>query len=77
MAILMCGMDSRIGFFHANNGRKHSLVFDLMELFRQPVIDRLVLTLANQRSIKPDDFIKSKDDCRLTDSARPALVFAL
>ena len=72
VAILMCGMDSRIGFFHANDGRKHSLVFDLMELFRQPVIDPLVLTLANQRSIKPDDFIKSKDECRLTDSARLA-----
>ena len=51
----------------------NSLVFDLMELFRQPVIDRPVLTLANQRSIKPDDFIKSKDECRLTDSARLAI----
>ena len=70
IAALMCGLDVRIGFFHANDGRKDALVFDLMELFRQPVVDRLVLSLLNLKVLKPDDFDRSKDDCRLTDSAR-------
>lgn len=70
VAALMCGLDVRIGFFHSGDGRKDALVFDLMELFRQPVIDRLVLSLLNLRVLKPDDFERSKDDCRLTESAR-------
>lgn len=66
IAIALSGMDARFGFFHSNDGRKDSLVYDLMEFFRQPVIDRFVLTLLNRRMIAPDDFDKSKTDCRLT-----------
>ena len=70
VSALMCGLDLRIGFFHANDGRKDALVFDLMEMFRQPVIDRLVLSLFNLKVMKPDDFERSKEECRLTDEAR-------
>lgn len=70
VAALVCGLDVRIGFLHANDGRKDSLVFDLMELFRQPVTDRLVLSLFNLKVMKQDDFERSKDDCRLTDEGR-------
>lgn len=65
IAIALVSMDARIGFFHSNDGRKDSLVYDLMEFFRQPVIDRFVLSLVNRKMISPDDFEKSKDDCRL------------
>ena len=70
IAILLSGMDARIGFYHSNDGRKDSLVFDLMELFRQPVIDRFVLSLANIKSFQPKDFQKTKEECRLTDEGR-------
>lgn len=70
VAALMNGLDLRIGFLHANDGRKDALVFDLMELFRQPVIDRLVLSLCNLRVMKPDHFERSKTDCRLTEAGR-------
>jgi len=66
IAIALSGMDARFGFFHSNDGRKDSLVYDLMEFFRQSVIDRFVLTLLNRKMISPDDFDKSKTDCRLT-----------
>ena len=36
-----------------------------MEYFRQPVIDRFVLSLINRKMISPDDFDKTKEDCRL------------
>lgn len=65
IAVSLASMDARIGFFHSNDGRKDSLVYDLMEFFRQPVIDRFVLSLVNRKMISPDDFEKSKDDCRL------------
>lgn len=71
IAIISQGLDPRIGFLHSNNDRKDSLVFDLMELFRQPVIDRLVLTLLWLQTYKPHDFDKgSEDECRLSDEAR-------
>ena len=70
IAVVLSGMDARIGFFHSNNGRKDSLVFDLMEIFRQPVIDRFVLSLSNLKIFQPKDFIETEEDCRLIDEAR-------
>lgn len=65
-------LDPRIGFFHANNGRKDSLVFDLMEPFRQPVVDRFVLRTLNYGALSPGDFRTTMDDgCRLTEKAFP------
>lgn len=56
LAIIGAQLDARIGFLHTNNGRKDSLVFDLMEPFRQSVIDRLVLKSINLGQFKVDDF---------------------
>lgn len=71
IAIIGQGLDTRIGFLHSNNNRKNSLVFDLMELFRQPVIDRFVLSLLRLQTYKPQDFEKNDEgECRLTDEAR-------
>ena len=58
-------LDARIGFFHSNDGRKDALIFDLMEFFRQPVIDRFVLSLLNRKMISPEDFEKTAEGCRL------------
>ena len=58
IALAAFGADTRIGFFHSNNGRKDSLVYDLMELFRAAVSDRLVLKLLNLGRIKPEDFVQ-------------------
>lgn len=70
IAAALAGMDARIGFFHSNDGRKDSLIFDLMEFFRQPVIDRFVLNLLNKRMIQPENFSATADDCRLTNDGR-------
>ena len=70
IATALAGMDARIGFFHANDGRKDSLIFDLMEFFRQPVIDRFVLSLLNKKMIQPEHFSSTPEECRLTDDGR-------
>ena len=71
MAVIGAGLDGRMGFFHSNNGRKDSLVFDLMEPFRQRIIDRLVLKLLNRKQFKPEDFSYMQDGgCCLRDAAR-------
>ncbi len=70
IATAILNLDARIGFFHSNNGRKDSLVFDLMEFFRQPVIDRFVLSVLNRKMISPEDFEKTEEGCRLKFEAR-------
>lgn len=71
LAVIGAGLDGRIGFLHANNGRKDSLIFDLMELFRQPLIDRLVLKLLNRGQFRPEAFEVSDElGCRLTLAGR-------
>lgn len=42
-AVLLAGLDSYAGFVHADRPGKYSLVLDLIEPFRQPVVDRAVL----------------------------------
>lgn len=70
-AIAGARLDPRIGFFHSNNGRKDSLVFDLMEMFRQSVIDRFVLRLMHHKVLLPIDFEHTEEDgCRFTELAK-------
>lgn len=64
------GMDARIGFFHSNDGRKDSLIFDLMELFRQPIADRFILTLLNKKMIQPENFQTDSESCKLNFEGR-------
>ena len=44
-AIHYAGLDPYTGYLHADRSGKASLVYDLMEEFRQPVADRPVLSL--------------------------------
>lgn len=60
IALAGARLDPRIGFVHANNDRKDSLVYDVMEIFRQPITDRFILRLINLKKIKPEDFKKGK-----------------
>ena len=65
------GMDPYVGFFHAPAPGRPSLALDLIEPFRAPLVDRLVLRLFNLRILAPDDFHKTSDGAvRLTDPAR-------
>ena len=50
------GFDPFIGFLHGLRYGRRSLPLDLVEEFRHPVIDGLVLSLVNKRSIKKSDF---------------------
>lgn len=71
VAIAGARLDARIGFLHSNNGRKDSLVFDLLELFRQNVIDKFVLKMINRQLLLPIDFAYDEElGCRFSDAAR-------
>jgi CRISPR-associated protein Cas1 len=47
-ALVLAGLDPYGGFIHADRPGKPSLVFDLIEEFRQVVVDRTIVGMANQ-----------------------------
>jgi CRISPR-associated protein Cas1 len=48
-AVLLAGLDPYTGFLHADRPGKPSLVLDLIEEFRQCVVDRTLIGLLNRR----------------------------
>lgn len=63
-ALVLAGLDPYAGFLHADRSGRPSMVMDLIEEFRQPVVDRTIFGLLN---------LKTKmevSDGRLTDETR-------
>lgn len=55
-AILLAGLDPYAGFIHVDRPGKPSLVLDLIEEFRAPVVDRAILGMVGQGvALKQDD----------------------
>jgi group II intron reverse transcriptase/maturase/CRISPR-associated endonuclease Cas1 len=48
-AITRAGLNAGVGFLHADQGKKPTLTFDLIEEFRAPVVDRAVISMLNRR----------------------------
>ncbi len=65
-ALILAGLDPYGGFLHADRPGKPSLVLDLIEEFRQTVVDRTVIGLVNKRfTIEQDDDARLKEATRL------------
>lgn len=66
------GLNPYLGNLHGAERTKAYLAFDLMEEFRSPVVDTLVMKLVNQKEIRPTDFTwpTEKGGVYLTGSAR-------
>lgn len=50
------GLEPNLGFLHGIKHGRPSLALDVVEEFRAPIVDRLVLSLANQKVFGLDDF---------------------
>ncbi len=68
-ALEIIGLDPYLGYYHAETYGRPALALDLVEEFRAPVVDSLVLWVVKQRILKPDDFRPSgeKGGVELTD----------
>lgn len=65
------GLDSYIGFMHRDRPGRKSLALDIMEELRPIMVDRLVLTMINNRQIKPEHFQKTDSGAvEFTDAGR-------
>ncbi len=70
-ALESVGLDAYVGFLHTDRPGRSSLALDLMEELRPCMADRFVLTLVNNRVIKPGDFeTRENGAVYLTDSGR-------
>ena len=69
-ALCTVGFDPYFGFFHASRHGKRSLALDLMEEFRAVIADSVVLTLINNGTLRPKDFLVWREACQLTEEGR-------
>jgi CRISPR-associated protein Cas1 len=72
-ALESVGLDPAVGFLHRDRPGRPSLALDLLEEFRHPIADRLVLSLINLQTVQAKDFIigptgavEMSDDTRKT-----------
>jgi CRISP-associated protein Cas1 len=54
--ILAEGLNPYLGNLHRSDRKEPHLAFDLMEEFRAPVVDSLVIALVNKKWLSPTDF---------------------
>ena len=74
-ALESVGLDSYVGFLHRDRPGRTSLALDLMEELRPCMADRFVLTMINNRQIKPSDFLAMESGAvLLTDDGRKAFL---
>ena len=73
-ALHISGLDPYAGFLHADRYGRTSLVFDLMEEFRQQIVDRSVLKLINRGQINKDDFEIKDNFVFINESCRKLLI---
>jgi CRISPR-associated protein Cas1 len=69
-ALQTVGLDPYVGYLHSAQYSKPALALDLMEEFRGPVVDSVVLTLVNNRALQAGDFIEEMGGYRLKDEPR-------
>jgi CRISP-associated protein Cas1 len=60
--ILAEGLNPYLGNLHGSDRKEAFLAFDLVEEFRSPIVDTLVMTLINQKIMRPTDFGWPRED---------------
>ena len=69
-AVAARGLDPYLGFYHDVRYGRPALALDIVEEFRAPIVDRLVLALVNRRVFGPEDFEEGEEGgVRLTNEA--------
>lgn len=69
-ALQIVGFDPYTGFLHSAVYGRPALALDLMEEFRSPIVDSVVLRLVNTKAIQPPDFEPQGTGVHLTERGR-------
>lgn len=71
-SILVNGLDPYCGFLHYDMLNRTSLTYDLIEPFRQQIVDKTMMSLINRKQVKIDDLDKRNNLLKL--NARKLIV---
>ncbi len=63
-----------VGFIHETGDNKHPLVYDISEIFKPVIVDKVIFRAINLNIIKPEDFKQTDKGLRLKDEARKKFV---
>lgn len=77
-AALECvGLDPAVGYLHRDRPGRPGLALDLMEEWRAPLAERLVLSLINRRQIQSDGFVhRETGEVAMDDATRKVVLTA-
>lgn len=64
-SILVNGLDPYCGMLHFDMDNRTSLTFDLIEPFRQQIVDKTVISLVNRKQVTLDDMDKRNNTIKL------------
>jgi CRISPR-associated protein Cas1 len=72
VSLCAAGLEPYGGFIHADRSGRPSLVYDLIEEFRQPVVDRFVIRMFQNRTLqlKDFDFVGEEGGVRFSEDAQ-------
>ncbi|MHA1828401.1 MAG: CRISPR-associated endonuclease Cas1 [Candidatus Heimdallarchaeaceae archaeon] len=73
-ATIIAGLEPFAGFLHTDRSGKVSFVLDLIEVFRQPIVDRLALTLFNKNIVKLEDFEYNQNGVLIEEHAKKLIL---
>ncbi len=63
-----------IGFIHETGDNKHPLVYDISEIFKPVIVDKVIFRVINLSIIQQDDFTQTQKGIRLKENARKKFV---
>jgi CRISP-associated protein Cas1 len=69
-AVCSAGLEPALGFYHGPRGGRPGLALDLVEEFRAPVGDALLLQLTGWRAVRPAQFRQTDRGVRMNAPAR-------
>ncbi len=76
-AVTACGLEPFAGYLHADRSGKPSLVLDLSEEFRQPLVDRTAISMFTQGTITTKDFEHTGGRLLFSEDAKKKYIEAL
>ncbi|MEM0135479.1 MAG: CRISPR-associated endonuclease Cas1 [Thermoplasmatales archaeon] len=76
-ACIIAGLDPYLGFLHTDRYGKPSTVLDMIEEFRQTVVDRAVITLFARKQVDVSDGETSGNTFMLTKKGRQKIIDAV
>lgn len=75
LRIFVTGLDPYMGFIHADRSGRPSLALDILEQFRQPMIDRVLLRMIRRKELnKEEHFEQSSYGTQLTKEGKGKVI---